>query len=118
MYNRYIPNGTGYTRILEEDAPAAPPPAAPVPPPAPEPEPHPPAPTQAFLPLPPRSDASPDAPEEEKKGLLTGLLKSLKLEKLDSGDILLLLIILFIFLEGDDIELLIALGLFLVLGLE
>jgi len=118
MYNRYIPNGTGYTRILEEDAPAAPPQAAPVPPPAPEPEPHPPAPTQAFLPLPPRSDASPDAPEEEKKGLLTGLLKSLKLEKLDSGDILLLLIILFIFLEGDDIELLIALGLFLVLGLE
>lgn len=118
MYNRYIPNGTGYTRILEEDAPAAPPQSAPAASPAPEPVARPHAPAQPFLPPPPRPDPSPDAPEDEKKGMLTSLLKGLKLEKLDSGDILLLLIILFIFLEGDDIELLIALGLFLVLGLE
>lgn len=27
MYNRYIPNGTAYTRVLEEDDPPRPPPA-------------------------------------------------------------------------------------------
>lgn len=26
MYNRYIPNGTAYTRVLEEDDPPRPPP--------------------------------------------------------------------------------------------
>ncbi|MCC8122278.1 MAG: hypothetical protein LIO58_01880 [Oscillospiraceae bacterium] len=95
MYNRYIPNGSGFTRITEdEDPPSG----------APE--------------DPNRTAHSPEEPAQEKKGLLGGLLKGLKLEKLDTGDILLLLIILFIFLDGDDTELLIALGLFLVMGLE
>lgn len=53
----------------------------------------------------------------EEKGALTGLLRSLKLENLDSGDILLLLIILFLLLEGDNLELVIALGLVLIMGL-
>ena len=51
------------------------------------------------------------------KGGMSGLLKSLRLEDLDSGDILLLLIILFLLVEGDELELVIALGLVLIIGL-
>lgn len=54
---------------------------------------------------------------EDKNAGIAGILKSLHLEDLDSGDILLLLIILFLFLEGDNIELVITLGLMLLLGL-
>ncbi|SBW05147.1 conserved hypothetical protein [uncultured Eubacteriales bacterium] len=93
MYNRYIPNGTTYTRIVEDDSPARP--------------------TQAGAP----GDA-PEAPNAEEKKGLAGLLKSLKLDDIDTGDILLLLILLFLFLEGDDIELIITLGLILLLGLD
>lgn len=48
---------------------------------------------------------------------MAGILKGLHLEDLDSGDILLLLIILLVFLEGDNTELVITLGLMLLLGL-
>lgn len=54
---------------------------------------------------------------EDKNAGMAGILKSLHLEELDSGDVLLLLIILFLFLEGDNIELVITLGLMLLLGL-
>lgn len=54
---------------------------------------------------------------EDKNAGMAGILKSLHLEDLDSGDILLLLIILFLFLEGDNMELVITLGLMLLLGL-
>lgn len=50
--------------------------------------------------------------------LVGGLFKNFSLEKLDSGDILLVLILLFLFLEGDNLELVITLGLMLLLGLE
>ena len=91
MYNRYIPSGTAYTRITEQDdTPAAP--------------------------SRPRQEPA-QAPEGEKKGL-AALLKGLKLDNLDTGDVLLLLILLFLFLEGDDIELVITLGLMLLLGLD
>lgn len=55
-------------------------------------------------------------PKTEKKGL-GGLLKGLKLEELDTGDVLLLLILLFLFLDDreDNLELLITLGLMLIL---
>lgn len=49
--------------------------------------------------------------------LLGGVLKHFSLEQLDTGDILLVLIILFLFLEGDNLELVITLGLMLLLGL-
>ena len=49
--------------------------------------------------------------------VLSGLLKHFSLEKLDNGDILLVLIMLFLFLEGDNLELVITLGLMLLLGL-
>lgn len=56
--------------------------------------------------------------KEEGGDPLGGLLKSLKLDGVDSGDILLILIILFLLLEGDDHwELVITLGLLLILGL-
>lgn len=50
-------------------------------------------------------------------GGLSGLLKSLHLENIDSGDVLLLLIMLYLLVEGDDLELVIALGLVLLMGL-
>lgn len=108
MYNRYIPDGNSYTRILEDDEspiqpPRSPQPPPPDPPPA-KPEPH------------PRPD--PSDPQPEKKAGLSAILKGLKLDDLDTGDILLLLIILFLFLEGDDMELIITLGLMLLLGLD
>lgn len=106
MYNRYIPNGTAYTRIVEEDDPA----------------PRPPDPPQEASPAPSQPpDPQPDSvsePPEAKKSGLAGLLKGLKLDSLDTGDILLLLILLFLFLEGDDMELIITLALLLLLGLD
>lgn len=55
-------------------------------------------------------------PSREKAGL-GGLLKALKLEELDTGDVLLLLILLFLFLDDreENLELLITLGLMLIL---
>lgn len=54
--------------------------------------------------------------KHEKKGL-SALLKGLKLDDLDTGDVLLLLILLFLFLDDreDNLELLITLGLMLIL---
>lgn len=49
--------------------------------------------------------------------LLEGVLKHFSLENFDTGDILLVLIILFLYLEGDNLELVITLGLMLLLGL-
>ncbi len=51
--------------------------------------------------------------------VLEGLAKHFSLEKFDTGDILLVLIILFLYLEdGDNLELVITLGLLLLLGLD
>lgn len=49
--------------------------------------------------------------------LLDGVRKHFSLENFDTGDILLVLIILFLYLEGDNLELVITLGLMLLLGL-
>ncbi|MBO5034374.1 MAG: hypothetical protein J6C43_02040 [Oscillospiraceae bacterium] len=56
-------------------------------------------------------------PPSNRQGGLSQLLKGLKLEELDTGDVLLLLILLFLFLDDreDNLELLITLGLMLVL---
>lgn len=53
----------------------------------------------------------------KERGGLSSLLKTLKLDDIDTGDILLLLIILYLLIEGDDLELVIALGLVLIMGL-
>lgn len=86
----------------------------------------------SYIPIEPdqavQTDSSPkadtrksSAPLGELSGgitnLLSGALKHFKIENFDTGDILLVLIILFLFLEGDNLELVITLGLMLLLGL-
>ena len=99
MYNRYIANDARYEPIhqptrtgpfgQQKDAQRPPPP-----------------PTKGANPL------------DGIIGGLSGLLKNFHLEKLDSGDILLVLILIFLFLERDDnLELVITLGLLLIFGL-
>ena len=45
-------------------------------------------------------------------------MKKLNLDGMDTGDILLMLIILLVFLDGDNLDLVIALGVMLLLGLN
>ena len=120
MYNRYIPNGASYTRVTVDEPVESSPGASQAR------EPH-----QKARPGDQRSQHSgrprPGGPAgfslpsfltgEGGSGGLGGLLKALKLEDLDSGDLLLLLIVLLLLWEGDDLELVIALGLVLILGL-
>ncbi len=72
-----------------------------------------------YNPYLPRTSGDAEAPETQapERGGLGALLKSLKLEELDAGDVLLLLILLFLFLDDreDNLELLITLGLMLIL---
>ena len=51
-------------------------------------------------------------------GLFANLNRQGLFSRFDTGDILLVLIILFLFLEGDNLELVITLGLMLLFGLE
>ena len=55
--------------------------------------------------------------EDSLSGTLRHLLDQLHLGDLDTGDLLLLAILYFLFREGADEELLAALGLLLILGL-
>ena len=50
-----------------------------------------------------------------KDGLLSGILGKLRLDEIDSGDLLLLVLLFLLFRESEDEELLIALGLLLIL---
>ncbi len=103
MYNRYIRNDAGrYERIPVEEAP---------PPPntgGPEPSPGPGGP--GGFPPPPGG-----GPASSGKGLFSGILEKLNLKDIDTGDLILRLIIFLLFREGGDEELLIALGLLLIL---
>ena len=106
MYNRYIPEDTAYAPVQREP-----------------PRPHGPGPG----PRRPHALRLPDflAGKEglsrlfkgSEGGGLSGLLKALHLDNVDAGDILLLLIMLYLLVEGDDLELVIALGLVLFMGL-
>lgn len=53
--------------------------------------------------------------DRREDGFLRKILDRLKLEDVDTGDLLLLLLLLLLFSEGEDDELLIALGLLLIL---
>lgn len=107
MYNRYIPKDAPYTRVEEE---------------RPEPQgrrgPSPSSDRESSFQLPRFLTG-----KEGLSGLLSkgggagGILKALKLDNIDKGDILLLLIILLLLSEGDDLELVIALGLVLLMSL-
>ena len=98
MYNRYIPEDTSYSRVEE----AALPPATPRP--------------SGTVRRPRQSPFSLSDIWPGKDGL-SGVLKAFHLDRFDSGDILLLLIMLYLMREGDDMELVIALGLTLIMGL-
>ena len=100
MYNRYIRNDNGqYERVPVNNTP-------------PPYEPH--GPNQdGYIPnvTPPSSIHR----EQEKRGFLSSLLGRLKLDEIDTGDLLLLVILFLLFKDGEDEELLIALGLLLIL---
>ena len=123
MYNRYIRNDNGaYTRIPEESGPpprepppGPPPPGGPPPggassggPPPGGPPPGGPGPNR-----PPRGPGgrSPDG----LTGILQHLLDQFHLDHVDTGDLLLLALLFFLFRENADEELLVALGLLLIL---
>lgn len=95
MYNRYIPEDTSYTPIRPPAEGGRSPGNGPN-----------------------RQMRFPDflSGKVGKEGL-SSLLKAFRLDKLDSGDVLLLLIMLYLLVEGDDMELVIALGLTLLMGL-
>ena len=107
MYNRYIRNDQGaYTRIPQEEAPprGTPPPGD-----------HGPG-----NPPPPHQDRPPPPPEGGPRsdgltGFLQHLLDQLHLDHVDTGDLLLLVLLFFLFREDADEELLVALGLLLIL---
>ena len=109
MYNRYTRNDGGtYTRMPQSDVPlpgggraggkaqGSPPPES-----APSPGPKP-------------SSVPPPAPRPQRE-ILNRLLEKLHLGDLDSGDLLVLLLLFLLFRENADEELLIALGLLLIL---
>lgn len=97
MYNRYIRNDQGtYTRVPEEDAPPRPAPEGPPPPPPPG--------GGLFGGFPPVGG-----------GDLRKLLDRFHLDRIDSGDLLLLGLLFLLYREGADEELLFALGLLLIL---
>ena len=111
MYNRYIRNDAGvYQRVTVPDGP--PPGQGPPPPPPPE---QGPLPGGGDGPPPPRGGGSGPGGSPPKRGFLSGLLSRLRLDEMDTGDLLLLLIIFLLFKDGEDEEMLIALGLLRIL---
>ncbi len=102
MYNRYIRNDRGeYTRIPEEDARRSQPPSgggSGTPPPPPPPPP------------PPRDEEG-----DVLQRTLRHLLDRFHMENVDTGDLLLLILLFLLFEEDADEELLFALGLLLIL---
>ena len=125
MYNRYIRNDNGsYTRVPQEevrqDAPrqepsqqAQAPPSPPPPPPGPGPG------TRQQSGSPPRPSPPPQngAPPfvDGLTGFLRHILDQLHLDHVDTGDLILLVLLFFLFREDADEELLVALGLLLIL---
>ena len=114
MYNRYVRNDKGqYERIPTQDAPP-PPPGGQTPPEGPPPG------GSGWTPppygqQPPNGQPHPGGSGGGKQGFLSGILSRLKLDRIDTSDLILLLIIYLLFREGEDEELLIALGLLLIL---
>lgn len=123
VYNRYIRNDRGvYTRIPETESSGNPPPKVPgesvsfsgMPQYEPEkqPPPHrePPPPHTTPPPLPSRGGF-----DDSISKTLRRLLDRFHLENVDTGDLLLLLLLFLLFKEDADEELLFALGLLLIL---
>ncbi len=141
MYNRYIRNDNGsYTRIPEEgpSSPGGSPAGSPPPegfhperpsseerrsnspqpegpPPGGGSSPGGPAPNGPGYGRPPHGPARSGRPTDGLTGVLQHLLDQLHLDHVDTGDLLLLALLFFLFRENADEELLVALGLLLIL---
>lgn len=118
MYNRYIRNDHGtYTRIPEEDpSRRAPPPDGKKQQPSAAPNREPPPGGAAGQPPPrPTGGDGPPHATDSLTGFLQHILDQFHLDSVDTGDLLLLAILFFLFREGADEELLVALGLLLIL---
>lgn len=126
MYNRYIRNDNGsYTRIPQDEPPKGSPKpptaeeAAPQThrPPSPEPE------TQDYGSRRPPVGPPPPPPKgggaahltDGLSSFLRHVLDQLHLDHVDTGDLLLLILLFFLFREDADEELLVSLGLLLIL---
>ena len=111
MYNRYIRNDRGtYTRIPEEERRSSPERADGFPPPdhaVPSPE-RPPHRVETD-----RKASHP--PPKNSDNILQDLLEQFHLDRMDSGDLLLLGLLFLLLHEDADEELLVALGLLLIL---
>ncbi len=109
MYNRYIRNDNGaYTRVPQEEKSYG------TPPPPPETK------QQPQREQPPHREPPPPPPPGGRTidgltGFLRHLLDQLHLDRVDTGDLLLLGLLFFLFKEDADEELLVALGLLLIL---
>ena len=111
MYDRYGRQEQGhYVRASMDDGPLPPPPHKPSGqnPPPPKPQQTPPKPPGGPPPPP-----KPSRPPEIAFG--KGILDVLHLDDLDTGDLLLLFLLFFLFKQKADEELLIAIGLLLIL---
>lgn len=135
MYNRYIRNDNGsYTRIPEEGPPPGSPPpeertsretqsgGAPQGGPSPGGGPSSGGPPPGGAPpngpgpgRPPYGPPHGGRPSDGLTGILQHLLDQLHLDHVDTGDLLLLALLFFLFRENADEELLVALGLLLIL---
>lgn len=120
MYNRYIRNDNGsYTRVPQEETPpqqrntqGQPPPRQESPPPPPK---HEPPREEQRRPPPPSPPQSAGRIADGLTGFLRHVLDQLHLDHVDTGDLLLLVLLFFLFREDADEELLVALGLLLIL---
>lgn len=122
MYNHYLDDFSGGSFVQLDPEPQQGAPAQPRPPQRPGPG-QPGRPGPGGWSRPPEPSRSKNDLLKEVTGglgqLLDGVKKHFSLEHFDTGDILLVLIILFLYLEdGDNLELVITLGLLLLLGLE
>ena len=118
MYNRYIRNDNGsYTRIPQEEPPQQKrPPEQPTrqeTPPPPPPRHDPPREEPRRPPPPPPQTAV--RMTDGLTSFLRHMLDQLHLDHVDTGDLLLLVLLFFLFREDADEELLVALGLLLIL---
>ena len=108
MYNHYVRDGNGnYVKVSVEE-PKYEAVHIPSPPPSPQrskPIPEPPPPRQA----------SPNEQRPPEAQFVNKMLGHLNLSDIDSGDLLLLALLFFLFRQNADEELLIALGLLLIL---
>lgn len=113
MYNRYIRNDSGtYTRIPQEESQRTPP-KKPAMDPPPRKETHPPPPHHEEAK--PHCSGTSGRITDGLTGILRHMLDQLHLDHVDTGDLLLLGLLFFLFREDADEELLVALGLLLIL---